>query len=139
MALTADTPDIQSFSPRWPTVEAIPVEQIRFAYDRPSDTLFVDFYGEARSAASIPLDRGDRDYFYLRVDVETQEVVGLQIESFLTYALRLHPELVDALRFATLEGIERDALFELISRIGLAFDTDREPRTVLEDVARFAA
>lgn len=139
MALTADTLDIQSFSPRWPTIGSLPMEQIRYAYDRPSDTLFVDFYGEARSAASVPLDLGDRDYFFVRVDVESQEVVGLQIESFLTYAIRLHPELLNALRFATLEGIGQDELSKLVPPTGRDLVAPRDPRSFLEDVARWAA
>lgn len=137
--MTAGELDFHSSAPKWPPIRALPLEQVRFAYDRPSNTLFVDFYGEARPAASIPLDLGDRDYLYLRVDVQSKEVVGLQIESFLTYALRLHPELVDVLGIATLEGIEPDELSELIGDIGLAFESDRDPRSVLELLARFAA
>ena len=91
MAVTKRNPSVQTFTPRWPDITSLPVEQVRFTYDRPTDTLFVDFYGEARPAASVPLDRRDRDYVYIRVDRETDAVVGLQIEHFLSYAIEQHP------------------------------------------------
>ena len=68
-------PNIQTFKPRWPDLMSLPLDQVRLTYDWPSDTLFVDFYGEARPAASVPLDRGDRDYIFARVDPETDAVV----------------------------------------------------------------
>ena len=89
---------------------SLPLDQVQLTYDRSTDTLFVDFSGEARPAASIPLDRGDRDYVYLRVDPETDAVVGLQIEHFLSYAIEQHPELGGALDTMTLVGINRDDL-----------------------------
>lgn len=113
MALTNRTPDVQIFTPRWPDFGSLPSQQARFTYDGPSDTLFVDLYGEPRAAASIPLDRGDRDYLFLRVDPQTEEVVGLQIEHFLTYAVAQHPELRNALAVADLVGIDRAELRRL--------------------------
>ena len=110
MAVTKRPPDVQRFKPRWPDLTSVPSDQVRLTYDRPTDTLFVDFYGEARAAASVPLDRGDRDYLYVRVDPETDEVVGLQIEHFLSYAIEQHPELGSALDAMTLAGIGRDEL-----------------------------
>lgn len=115
MAVIKRTPDIQTFKPRWPDLTSLPLDQLRLTYDRPSDTLFIDFYGEARPAASVPFDRGDRDYLYARVDPETDAVVGLQIEHFLSYAIEQHPELVDVLDTSPLVGIGRDD-FEWITR-----------------------
>ena len=100
----------ETFTLRWPDLTALPLDQMRLTYDRPSDTLFVDFYGEARPAANVPLDRGDRDYVFARVDPETDAVVGLQIEHFLSYAVEQHPELIDLLGISTLVGIGRDDL-----------------------------
>lgn len=99
--------DTRSVRPTWPMIERLPNRQIRFSYDRPTDTLFVDFYGRARPASSEPLDNGDRDYLFLRVDPVSQEVVGLQIEEFLAYAVGRHPEFVAALEIAQLD--DRDA------------------------------
>lgn len=91
--------------PRWPEREDLPKGQVRFVYDRQSDTLFVHFYGEARPASSEPLDNlGDRDYAFLRVDPITDEVVGIQIETFLSYAILQHPDFVEALTIAELHG-----------------------------------
>lgn len=110
MAVTKRNPSVQTFTPSWPDLTSLPSDQVRLTYDRATDTLFVDFYGEARPAASIPLDRGDRDYVYARIDPETDAVVGLQIEHFLSYAIEQHPELDDALDAMTLVGIGRDDL-----------------------------
>jgi hypothetical protein len=110
VAVIKRNPNIQTFKPRWPNLTSLQLHEVRLTYDRPSDTLFVDFYGEARPAASVPLDRGERDYLYARVDPQTEAVVGLQIEHFLSYAIEQHPELVDVLDTSTLVGIGRDDL-----------------------------
>ena len=135
MAVIKRDPNIQTFNLKWPNLTLLPVDQIRLTYDRPSDTLFVDFYGEARPAASVPLDRGNRDYLYARVDPVTDAVVGLQIERFLSYAIRQHPELVDALDTSTLVGISRDDL-DLISRHRSERPQASDVATLLEDVLR---
>lgn len=108
MAVIKRNPNLQTFKPRWPDLTSLPFDQVQLTYDRPSDTLFIDLCGEARPAASVPLDRGDRDYIYARVDPETDAVIGLQIEHFLSYAIEQHPGLVDVLDASTLVGIGRD-------------------------------
>jgi hypothetical protein len=135
VAVIKRDPNIQTFNLKWPNLTLLPADQIRLTYDRPSDTLFVDFYGEARPAASVPLDRGNRDYLYARVDPVTDAVVGLQIERFLSYAIRQHPELVDALDTSTLVGISRDDL-DLISRHRSERPQAANVATLLEDVLR---
>ena len=135
MAVIKRDPNIQTFNLKWPNLTLLPADQIRLTYDRPSDTLFVDFYGEARPAASVTLDRGNRDYLYARVDPVTDAVVGLQIERFLSYAIRQHPELVDALDTSTLVGISRDDL-DLISRHRSERPQAANVATLLEDVLR---
>jgi hypothetical protein len=135
VAVIKRDPNIQTFNLKWPNLTLLPVDQIRLTYDRPSDTLFVDFYGEARPAASVPLDRGNRDYLYARVDPVTDAVVGLQIERFLSYAIRHHPELVDALDTSTLVGISRDDL-DLICRHRSEHPQAANVATLLQDVLR---
>jgi hypothetical protein len=130
-------PSAQTINPRWPDLTALPSDQVRLTYDRPTDTLFVDFYGEVRPAASIPLDRGDRDYVYLRVDPETDAVVGLQIEHFLSYAIKQHPELGGALDTMTLVGISRDDL-ERITRVRSERPQAGSIATLMEDLARLS-
>ena len=100
--------------PTWPEPSSLATNEMRFTYDRPTETLFVDFHGEARPATSIPLDRGDRDYLYLRVTPDTNTVVGFQIEHVLSYAIEQHPELADALDIAALVGIDRDELHRIV-------------------------
>jgi hypothetical protein len=136
VAVTKSDPDIQTFAPSWPALESLPMEQIRLTYDRPSNTLFVDFFGRALPAASIPVELGDRDYYYLRVDVETDEVVGLQIESFLTYALAQHPGLADVLAFAELVGTDRGSPTE-IERLAAGVNPNHRDRAaVIQELVR---
>ncbi len=137
MAVIKQNPNIQMFKPRWPNLTSLPLDQVRLTYDQPSDTLFVDFYGEAPPAASVPLDHGDRDYLYARVDPETNAVVGLQIEHFLSYAIEQHPELADALDTATLVGISRYDL-SLIPRQRSERPQTANIATLLEDVLRLS-
>jgi hypothetical protein len=134
MAVARDDAEIRSFAPRWPDLSALSPDRVDITYDGPSDTLFVDFFGGARQAASFALDLDEIDYFYLRVDVETEEVVGLQIEHFLGYAVAQHPWLTRAFDIATLEdataldipsagrdevanGSRRDARMELVGNL----------------------
>lgn len=98
-------------APKWP--EHLPEGQTRFTYDRESDTLFVDFYGEPRPASSEPVDIGDRDYLYFGVDPLTDEVVGVQVETFLSYAVERHPDFIEALIIADIKGYDDFAAREL--------------------------
>jgi len=116
MAVTKQEPGIQTFSLRWPaTVEVR--RQLKFVYDRPTDTLFVDFYGRSLPAASIALAWGDHDYAFARVDPETHRVVGLQVEEFLMHAVSHNPWLLDALEYAELRGITPREIGELRRRL----------------------
>jgi hypothetical protein len=136
MAMTKNIPDIQTFAPRWPDAAARPAEQVALTYDGPSDTLFVDFYGTARPAASVALELGDRDYYYLRVDAETDKVVGLQIESFLSYAVQRHPRLVEALDFANLKYIDPEVETNLTKRLGDANHRRADRAAVIDELVR---
>ncbi len=97
-------PDVRRFRPVWPDLATLPKGELRFVYDRLTDTLFADFYASVRPTATEPLDVGDRDYLFVRVDPETSEVVGLQIEDFRSYALAIHPDFVTAFELAELRG-----------------------------------
>jgi len=97
-------PEWDPSSFRLPELDDQPKPDFRFTYDRAADELDVDFYGEARPAVSVPLDQGDRDYIYLRVDPASRQVVGLQIEAFLAYAVKQHPDFLAALVVADLPG-----------------------------------
>lgn len=86
-----------------------------FSFDRESDTLFVHFYGAARSSISVPVDDPE-DAWYLLWEPETAEVVGLQIEGFLTHFIFRHPEFGDALAVARLRGISREEALAVAQR-----------------------
>jgi hypothetical protein len=137
VAVTKRNASVQTFKPKWPDLTSLQSEQVRLTYDRPTDTLFVDFYGEARPAASVPLDRGDRDYIYLRVDPDTDAVVGLQIKHFLSYAIEQHSEFGDALDAMTLVGITRDDL-NRITRSHSGHPPARTIATLIKALARLS-
>jgi hypothetical protein len=71
------------------------------AYDRDSDELIVAFDGNERPGVGRPVGDG----WLLRLDRETGEPIGFQVESFLAVATALHPMLLDLLDFAELRGI----------------------------------
>ncbi|MGH2562783.1 MAG: DUF2283 domain-containing protein [Thermomicrobiales bacterium] len=60
-------------------------------YDRDSDTLFIHFYGEPRPAVSIEMDDG----LYLRWDREGGQLVGMQLEDFLSVLVPRHAVLLE--------------------------------------------
>lgn len=97
------TPEVRG--PSWPGSDELDTERFVVSFDRLSDTLFVHFFGRSLPAVSFPLDTDDTDYLYLLEEIETGRVVGIQIETFLSYALHRHPALVDLLDIAKLRGI----------------------------------
>lgn len=52
------------------------------------------------------------DYMFPRIDVETDGVVGFQIEDFLGQAIRDEPQLLDFLDAAELNGITLEEIAE---------------------------
>ena len=138
MAVTRRDMNIQEFRPMWPALSSLAKNQVGYTYDRATDTLFDAFYGESRPGASVPLDRGDRDYLFLRVDPETDAVVGLQIEHFLSYAIDQHPELMGALDVATLVGIDRGDLWQ-VTDIESARRKAGDGSVLIEDIFRLSA
>lgn len=72
---------LRTIRPVWPTRDRIDPARVAFTYDGVSDTLFVDLFGRALPAVSVPVASiSDRVDVYARVDAVTDEVVGLQIE-----------------------------------------------------------
>lgn len=99
---------------------AKPTGRKRLSYDRWSDTLFLEFYDEPRRAISVPAEDGDRDHFYLRLDPKTDEIVGVQIEAFLGYAVGHDPPLWAWIVDADIEGIADLETADLKQRARLA-------------------
>jgi hypothetical protein len=82
---------------------------IAFSYDRDSDTMMVHFFGTPRPAVSISIDDPE-DALYVRLDRAADEVVGLQIEGFITRFIFRHPDWADTLSIARLRGITREGV-----------------------------
>lgn len=139
MALTDRSPIRERFALTLPEPAGLDLERIAWSYRRDSDTLLVDLYGRGRPALSVPLDVGERDYLFVRVDVKTDEVVGLQIEDFLAYAVIQHPELVDALTIAELDGIDAADVDALRRRLGSAARSAVTATAVYDQLRRLAA
>ena len=129
---------LRIFRPKWPSRRAIDPGRVAFTYDRLSDTLFVDLFGRAMPAVSVPaeLDQDDVDV-YLRVDAATEEVIGLQIEGVSAGGARL-PWIGQALRLAEPQGIEPSSAS---NRNGGATPIDKRTvvDTLLDAVAPVAA
>jgi hypothetical protein len=96
----------QTFDPMLPRREEVDPAGVAFDFDRVTDTLYVHLFGHPRPAVNV--DTGP--YLDLRVDVQTEEVVGFQIESFLRRVIREHPALLDV---AELAGVPADEVAEI--------------------------
>ena len=88
---------------------------VAYSYDAPSDTLMVHFSGAPRAATSVLID-DPFDSVYVRIDPESNEVVGLQIEGFAIDFVYRHPEMAETLLLADLRGITRDEAAEIVER-----------------------
>lgn len=88
---------------------------VAFSYDRESDTMLIHFFGEPRPATSMPVDDAD-DVLYVLWDQAHDQVVGLQIEGFVSDFVFRHPEMVDALGFARLRGLTHEDAEEIARR-----------------------
>lgn len=124
--------------PKWPDLETLKPATVRMNYDSQSDTLMIDFGGVVRPAYSYPLDEGDFDYVYLRLDGHTDEVVGLYIEDVLAGFLDIHPEYVAALEHAELRGMSRDLVMQLRNIAAERIGSEPTLDAVFDDIARIA-
>jgi hypothetical protein len=106
----------QVFHPRLP--EENEQRPVRFHFDRLSDTLVV-FFGNAtpRPTVNIPTS----DYEYLRVDAETEELVGFMVEDLTGYAVYQNWMY---LQYAALAGLEHEEIAALRERVEAALRDD---------------
>jgi hypothetical protein len=134
-AVNLDTsfPPLSSF--RWPDREQA-TSSLSLTYDGPTDTLFVHLFEPNRSGASLAIERGDRDYLYLRADTEALEIVGIQIEEFLNYAVHRDPWLLDLLAVAEFEAVDEDKAAELRVLGGLSTWNQPTRRSLLDAFER---
>ncbi len=92
MAMT----EMRTLRPKMPKLSNLDLTKSRFDFDRLSDTLYWDFYGEPRPAISYPRT----DHVLYSVDPETEEVVGFQLDGFLArvvYEVPIFLELADVI------------------------------------------
>lgn len=88
---------------------------MKFLVDRASDSLIVFFYGpSSRPTVEMPVS----DYEYLRVDAETEEVVGLHVEDLFSHAVYHN---WSYLLFAELAGIDAEEIAATRERVEAHF------------------
>jgi hypothetical protein len=94
-----------------PDVDEIDSRSVTFHYDALSDTLSVHFFGEARPAFSLDVS----DVENLRVELDTNRIVGLEVEAFLSHAIRAEPRY---LVWAIQAGIPMEAIIDSLRGVG---------------------
>ena len=92
--------DLVSLLPRLDPRELV------ISYDHDSDTLMVHLYGRGIPGVSVPVADG----WMLRLNRETDELIGIQIENLLANAARRQPRLLRVLDAAELRGITPDEI-----------------------------
>ena len=96
--------------PKMPRSEDLDPRLMVVSYDDVSDTLMLHFFGQGRPAVSMEVRNG----FFLRVDPETHQVVGVQVEAFLSRAVIEDPELLEVAEAA---GIPEQTIQRIRRRI----------------------
>jgi len=81
--------------------------EVAFDYDRDSDILLIHFFPERHPSTAVQID-DPIDDVYVLLNRNTDGVVGLQIDGFLSEVIHRHPDLADILAVARLNGITRE-------------------------------
>jgi len=76
----------------------------------------VHFYGLGRPAVSVPMENQPTDQAFLLVDARTEEVVGIQIEEFLSEVVHQEPRFLQLAELAGVDRTELDAIRNGISQ-----------------------
>lgn len=109
--------ELLTLTPTFPNMQEFDPKQVHLTYDRKSDTLMIHFYGLKRPAISVEarsiFPRAD-EHLYLRVDLDTQEVIGAQVEAFVRAVVRQDPSLLDLLELA---GVKPDDVQKIREQI----------------------
>ncbi len=116
----------ETYSPRpnLAEVRALNPADVVVAYDRPSDTLVVHFYGRGRAGINVPSPRElDRDFVYLRFDPDSDQVIGFEIEDCLALFASQRPEVWSLVEVAELRGITPEEITRL--RAGVTVEERR--------------
>lgn len=92
-------------------------------YNALTDTLFVHLFGTDRRATVLELD----NHRSLRIDMQTHEVVGLQLECFMEILVPRNPLLLSV---AELAGVDE----ETIAAARLRIPPDRGKQSVVDSI-----
>lgn len=98
---SVEEPILRQFHPKPFHWDGVDPEKVVISYDRRSDTLLVHLFGRGRSSISVHIDR----YLYAMVDPDSDEIIGIHIEGFLSQAVKEHPWEIAILDHAELRGI----------------------------------
>lgn len=123
MAMTT----MRSLNPKYPRFGDLDQERFSLDFDRLSDTLYWDFYGGSPSAVSYPLS----SHVLLSVDPETEDVVGLQFDAFLTSVVYEVPDFLD---LADLIGLTSEEVEEVRARISPGARRQAALRSILNSI-----
>ena len=113
----------RSIQPKLPVFSDLDWRQFRLDFDRLSDTLYWDFYGEPRPAISYPLT----DHVLYSVDPETEAVVGLQIDGFLAHVVYVVPAFLELADLIGLTPAE-------VAEIRAAIDPEARKRAAMRSI-----
>lgn len=115
--------EMRTIHPKMPAYGDLDWRTFRLDYDRLSDTLYLDFYGEPRAAISYPVT----DHVLYSVDPETEAVVGYQIDGFLAHVVYTTPVFLD---LAEQIGLSPDE----VARIRAGIDPDDRTRAAMRSL-----
>ena len=104
--------ELQTFNPKLPRTEDVDPLNVLLRFDRVSDTLHVHLFGKAQPAVSVDVG----PHLYLRIDVETEEMVGFQIDHFLYRVVKDHPAFLEAAELAGVPADEVAAIRQALPR-----------------------
>lgn len=96
-----EEPEIRQYSIQVPDSFSFSRPQGELLYDQSSDTMLVLFYGRHRDSFVVHVV----DDYSVLLDIDTDELVGLQIEDFLFSAVKDQPSLITLLDHAELLGM----------------------------------
>ncbi|HEV2107236.1 MAG TPA: hypothetical protein VGR16_03150 [Thermomicrobiales bacterium] len=119
----------ESIQPVWPHLSDVDFRSAWRNYDLPSDTLMIYFGGRSVPAFSDFVESDESETMYLRLDIHTNEVVGIQIEYFLMIVVPSRPELHALLDGARLNGLTLQELEDIAGLLGI------DPRDQAEEAS----
>jgi len=115
------------FTPIVPNTDELSPQGLLVDYDDDADMLHDHFFARPLLAMNVDVT----EYLYLRVDIDTHRVVGLQIDGYLHYAVQRDPALLELVKLAGIDFVTIEAVRKTIT-----FDRKRESavRAILHDL-----